>query len=85
MNRTIPYESLDEPLDDEERELMDPGTWAWEDAEVRTGVPAPRVGLTVFFSRDELARLELAALEAAVSPTEFITRATRDALKTLVR
>lgn len=85
MDRTIPYESLDEPLDDEERELMDPGTWAWEDAEVRTGIPTARVGLTVFFSRDELARLELAAREAAISPAEFITRATRDALKTLVR
>jgi hypothetical protein len=81
MDRTIRYE----PLDDEERELMDPDTWAWEDAETHAGIPVPRVGLTIFFSRDELARLELAAREAAVSPCELIARATRNALEALVR
>ena len=28
----IRYESTQEPLDDEERELMDPDNWDWENA-----------------------------------------------------
>ena len=30
MNRPIRYESIQEPLDEEEREIMDPDNWDWE-------------------------------------------------------
>ena len=35
------FESLVEPLNDEERELMDPNTWVWESAEERPRLPTP--------------------------------------------
>jgi hypothetical protein len=30
MKKAIRYESTQEPLDEEERELMDPDNWDWE-------------------------------------------------------
>lgn len=30
MNKRIRYESIQEPLDEEERELMNPDNWDWE-------------------------------------------------------
>ena len=30
MKEPIRYESIQEPLDEEERELMDPESWDWE-------------------------------------------------------
>ena len=46
-----------EPLDDEERELMDPSTWAWDSAE--EGIPNPDVGIIfeVRFDGDTVRRL----------------------------
>lgn len=39
MTEPIRYESLDEPLNDEERELMDPESWDWESAAERPPLP----------------------------------------------
>jgi hypothetical protein len=55
------YESIQEPLDDEERTLMDPDTWDWESAhEIEPG-PDPHLMFEVSLSGDDLARIDVAA------------------------
>ena len=72
IQKGIPYVSIQEPLDDEERELMDPDNWDWENAE--EGIPNPNAGavLRVRFSRDEFLALDRIAREAGVGPITFI-------------
>jgi hypothetical protein len=72
MTDPIRFESLVEPRNDEERELMNPDTWDWEttvEAEI-----APDVGavLPVRFARDEFLTLARIAREEGVNPVEFI-------------
>jgi hypothetical protein len=66
------FESLVEPRNDEERELMDPDTWDWESA-VEAEI-APDIGavLRVRFARDEFLTLARVAREEGVNPVEFI-------------
>ena len=73
--RSLGYESLDEPRDDEERELMDPETWDWERAE--PGVPSPHAGaiLPIRFTREEVTRLQAAALQERLSMHALVKRA----------
>ena len=68
-------ESLVEPLNDEERELMDPNTWDWESAEERPPVANPGIVLEIRFSREEIRCVATAAFEAGVSVDAFVTRA----------
>ena len=75
MNRQIRYESLDEPLNDEERELMDPDAWDWDAAEERPPVTNPAIVLEIRFSGEEIGRVASAAAEAGVTLDVFITRA----------
>ena len=72
IQKGIRYESIQEPLDDEERELMDPDTWDWENAE--EGIPNPNAGaiLRVRFSREEFVALDRIAREAGVGPITLI-------------
>jgi hypothetical protein len=78
MTDSIRFESLVEPRDDEERELMDPETWDWEstvEAEI-----APDLGavLRVRFSRDEFLTLARVAREEGVNVVEFIRQTMLD-------
>jgi hypothetical protein len=75
MSKPIRYESLAEPLNDEERELMDPNAWDWESAEERPPVANPGIVLEIRFSREEIRRVTTAASEAGVSVDAFVTRA----------
>ena len=75
MNRQIRYESLDEPLNDEERDLMDPDAWDWDAAEERPPVTNPGIVVEIRFSGDEIERVASAAVEAGVALEAFITRA----------
>ena len=72
IQKGIPYVSIQEPLDDEERELMDPDNWDWENAE--EGIPNPNAGavLRVRFSREEFIALDRIAREAGIGPIDFI-------------
>ena len=74
MNNGIRYESIQEPLDDEERELMDPESWDWDSAV--EGIPNPNAGaiLRVRFSRDEFLALERVARDQGIGPIELIHR-----------
>ena len=66
--------SIQEPLNDQERELMDPGTWDWDRTE--EGVPNPKATaiLEIEFTRDELARLAPVTRAAGMTMHAFIKR-----------
>jgi hypothetical protein len=74
MNQQIRYESIQEPLDDEERALMNPDTWDWD--ELVEGVTAgePRASLTIPFTFEELDAIVEAAHGQGLSTEEFIKR-----------
>ncbi|MDF3042195.1 MAG: hypothetical protein K0Q71_4901 [Thermomicrobiales bacterium] len=75
MSEPIRYKSIQEPLDDEERELMDPDTWDWDNpVEV---VVHPDFGFIfpIRFTGEEVARLEPAARADGLSPHKFIKQA----------
>ncbi len=75
VNGPIRYESLREPLDDEERELMDSDTWDWDNpVEVVTG-PSRGPVLEIRFTREELSRLQRAARAEGMSANAFIKQA----------
>ncbi len=69
------YESIQEPLDEEERVLMDPETWDWENP--IEGVPNPNAGaiLPIRFTRDEVVRLERVARAEGVTMHAFVKHA----------
>jgi hypothetical protein len=75
MSEPIRYESIQDPLDDEERELMDPDNWDWENpVEV---VVHPDFGFIfpIRFTSDEVGRLEPVARARGLSPHAFIKQA----------
>lgn len=75
MDDTAIDSRLQEPLDDEERELMDPDTWDWDNP--IEGIPAERPGLVfeVRFTPDELAHLSRSARAEGMSLYAFIKHA----------
>jgi hypothetical protein len=75
MNRFCCFESLQEPLDDEERELMDPEHWDWESTV--EGVPTPNVGaiLEIDFTREEIGPLQRFAHSQGMTVHAFIKQA----------
>ena len=82
MNEPIRYESIDEPFDEDERELMDPESWDW--ASTEEGEPAPHAGavLEVRFERDEFLALTRLAREKGIGPGELIRQTMRARLAT---
>jgi hypothetical protein len=69
------YESLQEPLDDEERELMDPEMWDWEHPMEGVRTPNPQAILEIRFNHDEIKRVGPAARAEGVTEHEFVKRA----------
>jgi hypothetical protein len=79
MERPIRYESIQEPLDDEERELMDPENWDWDNPiEV---VVAENVGIQmpIDVTFDEFDCLSEVARAIGLTPHEFMKRAALEA------
>lgn len=74
MNEPIRYESIQEPLDDEERELMDPENWDWENPIEGVTVGDPGAILSIRFTFDEYHHLFEAAHAQGLSTHEFIKR-----------
>jgi len=68
----IRYESISEPLDDEERALMDPGAWDWEHLVDIVVAQHPLAQLPIDFTFDELRIIEEFARAAGMSPHAFI-------------
>jgi len=71
-------ETTQEPLDDEERELMDPETWDWDHPiEVRTvGIPGAIV--RVRFTREEIVAVDRIARKTGANPVDLIHQILRE-------
>lgn len=66
---------LREPLDEEERILMDPDTWDWDNVVEVTTSPEPRLIFEVRLSHDEITRIEPAAIAKGMTITAFLKHA----------
>lgn len=78
MEESTRYGFSQEPLDDEERELMDPDHWDWDSVE--EGVPMPNVGaiLPIHFSREEIGPLQRLAHAKGMTAHAFIKQTALD-------
>ena len=74
MNQSIRSEPIHEALDDEERELMNPDTWDWDDTAEGVTMGEPRASLTIPFSFEELDAIVVAARGQGLSTEEFVKR-----------
>lgn len=79
VTATLRFESLDEPLNEEERALMDPAAWDWE-TEVEADNIAPDLGaiLRVRFTSDEVVALVAAARTEGANAFDFIDQSVLD-------
>ncbi len=68
----IRYESTQEPLNDEERELMDPDNWDWENAYEIEPSPDPGLIFEVRLSGDDLKHVERAAIAEGMTVTAYL-------------
>jgi len=78
MNDSDTNAITQEPLDDEERELMDPDTWDWDNPiEVRT-VGTPGAIIRVRFSRQEIVALDRIARKVGANPVDLVHQVLRE-------
>lgn len=72
MEEPTTFNVTQDPLDDEEREVMDSETWDW--SSVEPGVPSPQAGaiLRIRFTRQEISRLQAMARAEGMSSHEFV-------------
>ena len=68
----VRYESNQEPLDDEERELMDPNTWDWENAYEVNPSPDPHLVFEVRLAGVDLKHIERAAFAEGMTVTAYL-------------
>lgn len=64
------YESIQEPLDDEERELMNPDAWDW--AHSIDGVTVREPSVTLTFTREEYMAFWRLAEAQGLAVDEFV-------------
>jgi hypothetical protein len=74
MKKQIRYESIQVPFDDEERELMTPDNWDWDNSIEGVTLSEPRVSFTITLTFDELNAIVEAAHGHGVSTEEFVKR-----------
>jgi hypothetical protein len=67
-----------EPLDEEERELMDHEAWDWDHPIEGRTVGTPGAILRVRFSREEFRDLERIARSAGIGPVELVRQTVLD-------
>jgi predicted DNA binding CopG/RHH family protein len=68
----IRYESTQEPLDDEERELMNPDNWDWESAYEIEPSPNPGLIFEVRLAGDDFKHVERAATAEGMTITAYL-------------
>lgn len=79
-------DKLREPLDEEERELVDTETWDWDNEMEGTSNPNPRMVFEVPLSLDELRQIEPAAIPNGMTVVAFLKDAAlRSARVTLLK
>ena len=71
MQRQV-EDKLSEPLDDEERELMDPEAWDWDSLTELPPAANPGVVLPIRLTLDEMTRVGRAADAAGVTIYEYV-------------
>ena len=64
--------TLPEPLDDEERVLMDPETWDWDSAQEAIVEPDGHSISEVVLSYDDLVRIEQAAIAKGMTVNSYL-------------
>ncbi len=74
MEEHLDYEALQQPLDDDERMLMDSDTWDWDASEVGRTVGKRGVIFSMEFSPYEHHLLADVAYGQRITPHEFIKR-----------
>ena len=79
MDEPIRYESTQEPLDDEERQLMDPGFWDWDNAVELPPVENPTAVLPIRLTYPELRAIGEAAQAQGLRTHAFIKQAALNA------
>ena len=79
------YESVTQPLDDDERELMDEESWDWERPIAGSTVGTPGAVLRVRFSREEFRAIATLARDAGIGPVELLRRTMLERLASEVR
>ena len=78
MNAKITAETVDH----EERELMDPDSWDWDNVTEGSTVGTPGAILRVRFSREEFRAIERIARDADIGPVELLRRTMLDRIAT---
>lgn len=81
MTNPIRYESIQEPIDDEERELMNPDNWDWEHP--IEGVTVREPSVTLYFTREEYMAFWRLADTQGLPTDEFIKRIVLAAVSTV--
>jgi hypothetical protein len=81
MKNQIRYESIQEPLDDEERELMNPDNWDWDNLIEGVTAGEPQASLTIPLTFDELDAIVEAAHAQGLPTEEFIKRLVLNSLQ----
>ena len=72
---------LREPIDDEERELMDPDTWDWDNVQEGLPNPSPHAIFEVRLSLAEISQIELAAEAKGMTVIAFLKDAALQAAR----
>jgi hypothetical protein len=75
MEPSATYGASREPLDDEERELMDPGTWDWDSAVDADVAANPLVSFPIALSLEEHRLLARVARAERLTTPAYIKRA----------
>jgi len=66
---------LREPLDEEERTLIDPDTWDWDNPVDVVVAPGARLVFEVSLSGDELSHIEPAAVASGMTVIAYLKQA----------
>lgn len=74
MSKPVRYESIQDPLDEEERDLMDPESWAWEHVEELAPMTDVQIELPIELTRDEYRVIGRAADAQGMSTHAFIAQ-----------
>lgn len=79
MDKPIRYESIQDPLDEDERELMDPNNWDWENSVEAVIAENPLAVFPIKVTLDEHRAIARAARAEGLPTGSFIKRAALDA------
>ena len=81
MEQPIRYESIQDPLDDEERELMEPENWDWNHPIGVVVAENPGIQLPIDVTFEEYDCLAAVARAVGLTPHEFIKQTALEAAR----